>query len=950
MAASPSIPGPAAEDVQAQVSALAEEAASFGSWAWDLSTSEIWMSAGAAHLAGFARAACTVPAAAMIERIHPDDADRARAAGSGAIASKTGYSIDLRYRMPDGSYQWRRNRCAVHESPAGLRLIGAVIALDHEHEMVEQLAQSAERFTLAEDVAGFGVWEFDIATGAMALSPGAAALSGYGREPRVITGAELTDRLHPEDRDAVAAAVQRAVAYGDGYRLECRVILAGGVTRWIRSQARVKTIDGTPAFITGALIDITREKVLLEQLSQTVARLTLAEQAAGFGIFETDHARQTMTCSPGWAHLNGLDPAVDSLTVAEAAELLHPDDVDHVRAGFDRAYETGDAQFEFRVVLPDKTVRWQRARARRRMISGKAVGLVGAVTDVTQEKQLVSSLEEAREKAEAAADAKTEFLANMSHEIRTPMNGVIGMTGLLLDTALTPEQRDYAETARSSGEALLTIINDILDFSKIEAGKLSIDAYSFDLRRVIEEVVQMLAPSAAERGIDLLVRYPPTAPTQFIGDADRIRQVLANLTANAVKFTHDGHVLVSLETLYPDDEGTTDVRIAVSDTGIGIPADVLDKLFDKFTQADTSTTRKYGGTGLGLAISKSLVNLMGGTIAAASRVGEGSTFSFTLRLRVDAQPKIGPLASPGLRGLRVLIVDDNAVNRRVIHEQISSWGMRNGGYATASDALSAMRSAYMTGDPYHIVIADYQMPEMNGVQLATAIKADPALRDVVFIMLTSVGQWRDSGDDRHDDCVDAALVKPVRHTRLMGTMAAAWAKRVLGKPDQPAAQPHPVEHRAAAQPTPTTAVRTAAPEGGEFAARGVRALVVEDNAVNQKVAVMLLGKLGVRTDVAGHGREGLEMVRMMPYDIVFMDCQMPEMNGYEASAEIRRLDTAAARVPIIALTADVVEGARERCAAAGMNDFIPKPLQMENLARALRVWLPPAREHRQDVA
>jgi CheY-like chemotaxis protein len=277
--------------------------------------------------------------------------------------------------------------------------------------------------------------------------------------------------------------------------------------------------------------------------------------------------------------------------------------------------------------------------------------------------------------------------------------------------------------------------------------------------------------------------------------------------------------------------------------------------------------------------------------------------------------------------------------------------MRNGSYATASDALSAMRSAYMMGDPYHIVIADYQMPEMNGVQLASAIKADPALREVVFIMLTSVGQWRDRGDDRQDDCVDAALVKPVRHTRLMGTMAAAWAKRVLGKPDQPgAAQPHPVEYLAAAPAQTTPAVRTAAPDGGEFGSRGVRALVVEDNAVNQKVAVMLLGKLGVRTDVAGHGREGLEMVRMMPYDIVFMDCQMPEMNGYEASAEIRRLDTPAARVPIIALTADVVEGARERCAAAGMNDFIPKPLQMENLARALRIWLPPAREHRQDVA
>jgi PAS domain S-box-containing protein len=929
---------PGFEAVDGQLLALAEEAASFGVWESDLGSGQITLSAGAAHMSGFPRKAITVPVEQLAELVHPEDQDTNRRAVEDAISTTGSFNIEFRARMSDGSFQWRRNRGRVRVRGSARALVGAIIDIHNEREMVERLARNAERLTLAEDVAGFGVWDFDIASGAMHLTAGASALSGFGKDACVVTGKALTEKVHPDDRETVGKAVGRAVAHGEPYRIDSRVLTDDGSLRWLRSQARVEVVDGKPTRITGAIIDITREKVLLEQLSQNAERMALAEQAAGFGIFETDLRAERMTFSPGWATIAGVAPDVTSLTRAEATRIVHPDDRERLIGGVTEAARSGQAEHEYRVMMPDGSVRWHRSHVRFELEDETPISLVGAVIDITREKQMLLSLEEARQKAEAAALAKSEFLANMSHEIRTPMNGVIGMTGLLLDTALTPEQRDYAETARSSGEALLTIINDILDFSKIEAGKLVIDSFSFDLRRVIEDVVQMLASQAAAHDIDLVVRYAPGTPTQFVGDADRIRQIVANLTSNAVKFTHDGHVLVSVD-LTTEAAGIADVRVAVSDTGIGIPERQLERLFDKFTQADTSTTRKYGGTGLGLAISKSLVMLMGGTMEVDSQVGVGSTFSFSLRLRIDGRPELVPASAKVLQGLRVLIVDDNVVNRRVIHEQISSWGMRNGSYATADAALDELRAARAAGDPYDIVIADYQMPGMDGAALAATIKADETLRDVVFIMLTSVGHWRDHARTS-DGSVDACLVKPVRHTRLMDAIATQWARRHRSNVD--ASAPAETHGTAALRPaivTPDVQRLIAAAPPGEFAGQGLRVLVVEDNAVNQKVAAMLLGRLGVRADVAGHGREAVEMTRMIRYDLVFMDCQMPEMNGYEATVEIRRREGAGRRVPIVALTADVIEGSRDRCADAGMDDFVPKPVDIDSLARALRAWV-----------
>jgi len=792
-------------------------------------------------------------------------------------------------------------RCAMERAAAGQRAEA-------------ELRERKKRLDEGERLAHLGSWSFDARSGKRVWSDERFRLLGYepgAFEPDVD---HYLDRIHPDDvgwiRDIILANGTRTTPSEN----EFRVLLPDGTVRWMAARSEpIYDELGNVVGLHGTTQDVTWRKAAEEQLRFQAHLLDAVAEA----VVATDLSGNVIYWGPGAEALYGWTA---SEAVGHDVTDFIPEVGPPAAAGVERYPARGEI--------------WTGIVPRRRRDgslfmaevtdtpvfdeAGHMVAIIGISTDVSEREQARADLERARDQALEASLLKSQFLANMSHEIRTPMNGILGMTELLLDTMLDSGQREYVETARASGDALLAIINDILDLSKIEAGGLHLESVDFDLAAVVSDVGDLLAGAAQRKNLELVIDVGDDV-TWVRGDPTRVRQVLTNLAGNAVKFTSAGQVVVSAVVL-DTSESDVALRLQVEDSGIGIDTDQAAHIFEPFAQADSSTTRRYGGTGLGLTITRELIDRMGGSCGVQSQAGVGSTFWCTLRLGRPGEhaPVQAPPADHALDGRRALVVDDNAASSAVLARHLTGCGASVEIASSGAAALDAARAATAAGAPFAVVFSDVGMPGMGGRELATALAEEAGTAATPLVLLTSSGDPREVGDSFPAN-VRALLAKPVRRERLRACIAGL------------------VQHDAGTRPATPGSGGCALEEQADGPVRGA-VLLAEDNLVNRKVAMAMLQSGGYRVDVASDGLEALRATRDRHYDVVLMDCQMPRMDGYEAAAAIRAEEDPGRRVPIVALTAGAMQEDRERALAAGMDDHLTKPVKKADVLAAVGRW------------
>jgi PAS domain S-box-containing protein len=790
-------------------------------------------------------------------------------------------------------------------------------------DLMQSILASVDLAVFLVDVLPEGGFRFLEVNPAYERLTGISAAEIRGKKPE-----ELGTVIPAEMATCLRASLRRGVDAAGPVEFEEPFFVRGKLLWWLTRLTPLRDVSGKVVRLVGRSLDITERKAVEMRMQSLSERLQLATEAAQVGISDYDILHDKLVCDARMRTLYGFTESTFNGTFAAWRDRIHPED----RARVDREYRAvvdGSKPFNtsFRIVRPDGEEREVCARAHvQRNPAGRPVRVVAVHWDVTAERRARAEIEFARDQAEdlnrqlenalerahrlaqeaaAATVAKSEFLANMSHEIRTPLNAIIGMSGLLLGTELNKDQREFAETIRSSGDGLLALVNDILDYSKIESGRLELEHRAFDLRQCIETCIDVLAARAAEKKLDLLYSIDPTVPEAISGDFVRFRQVLVNLLSNAVKFTAKGEVFLEVSTVAGQDAGHVRVRFAVHDSGIGIPADRMDRLFKTFSQVDASTTRQYGGTGLGLAISKRIVELMGGRIWAESTTGRGSSFCFELDVLAAAAPTrpyaIGRV--PSFTGRRLLVIDDNATSCRVVCQQAVTWGLIPRAVNGAVEAAALLRN----GEKFDVLLVDSELTDVTHAAPADALRGALGTDDVPIAFMMLPGQPRPRGERG----VYTTINKPLKTAALFDLINDILQGRAVG--DGKSAD----------------AIAAMSVE------RPLSILLAEDNPVNQRVAVLMLQRLGYAAEVVANGREAVSAAMRQRYDLILMDVQMPDMDGIQASREICTRIPVEQRPRIVAMTANASTADRDRCLSAGMNDFLTKPVRADDLRRAL---------------